>query len=156
MEDIEIVKEFLIESSENIARLDQEMVELEQKPKDAVLLASIFRTIHTLKGTCGFLGFGVIEGITHYAETILSQLREGRRDLTPELVSLVLETVDAVKLELAAIQQTSEESGERYLDLKLRLEQAAAGQKPAIVEETAMPEDTSVPKTSVDPELGSK
>lgn len=103
MEDNELTKEFLIESNENLGRLDQEMVLLEQRPKDAVLLASIFRVIHTLKGTCGFLSFSTIEGVTHHAETILGQIRSGERDLTPELVSLVLETVDVVKVELAAI-----------------------------------------------------
>src|SRR5579864_4527310 len=97
MEDQEIIKEFLIESNENLARLDQEMVELEQHPKDARLLASIFRTIHTIKGTCGFLGFGTLEAVTHLAEDILSQLRDGHRELTPELVTVILEAVDATK-----------------------------------------------------------
>src|ERR1700761_3872902 len=114
MEDLDIVKEFVIESSENLARLDQEMVELEQRPNDSTLLASIFRTIHTIKGTCGFLGFSVIEKITHQAENILSQVRNGDRPLTGELVSLVLETVDAVKLELTAIEASSRESGADY------------------------------------------
>ena len=56
MEDQEIIQEFLIESSENLTRLDNELVELERRPRDADLLASIFRTVHTIKGTCGFLG----------------------------------------------------------------------------------------------------
>ena len=77
MEDTELTKEFLIETNENLARLDQEMVLLEQRPKDATLLASIFRVIHTLKGTCGFLSFSTIEGVTHHAETILGQVRNG-------------------------------------------------------------------------------
>ena len=66
MEDREIVTEFLIESSENLSRLDREMVELEKRPDDAGLLASAFRTIHTIKGTCGFLGFTALEAITHH------------------------------------------------------------------------------------------
>ena len=57
MEDAEIIKEFVIESSENLERLDREMVDLESRPDDAELLASVFRTVHTIKGTCGFLGF---------------------------------------------------------------------------------------------------
>ena len=65
MEDREIVTEFLIESSENLSRLDREMVELEKRPDDAALLASAFRTIHTIKGSCGFLGFTALEAITH-------------------------------------------------------------------------------------------
>lgn len=125
MEDNELTKEFLIETNENLGRLDQEMVLLEKHPKDATLLASIFRVIHTLKGTCGFLNFSTIEGVTHHAETILGQVRNGERDLTPELVSLVLESVDIVKAELAAIEATNRESGATYEDLVARLSAAA-------------------------------
>src|SRR5258707_11104763 len=67
MEDQDIIREFLIESGENLNRLDQEIVELERRPQDADLLASIFRTFHTIKGTCGFLGFGTLEAVTHQA-----------------------------------------------------------------------------------------
>ena len=79
MDDRDIIREFLIESSENLARLDNEIVELERRPRDTDLLASIFRTVHTITGTCGFLGFAILEAITHEAETILSQLRAGER-----------------------------------------------------------------------------
>ncbi|MEZ5403632.1 MAG: chemotaxis protein CheW [Bryobacteraceae bacterium] len=124
MEDQEIVNEFLIESSENLSRLDQEMVELEQRPGDGQLLASIFRTIHTIKGTCGFLGFHTLESITHHAENLLSQVRNGERPLTAELVSLVLQTVDATKQELLSIEQTGHESGNEHADLRARLQVA--------------------------------
>ncbi len=129
MDDDGIIKEFLIESNENLARFDQEMVELEQRPKDAELLASIFRTIHTIKGTCGFLGFSVLEAITHQAESILSQLRAGERELTQELVSLILDAVDAIKQVLDSIEATGSEGEESYEELRNRLEQAA-GMKP--------------------------
>ena len=125
--DIDIIKEFVIESSENLARLDREMVELEQSPNDANLLASIFRTIHTIKGTCGFLSFHILERITHHAESILSQLRNGERKLTAELVSLILATVDAVKSELTSIETTYAESGVDHSGLLKRLEAAANG-----------------------------
>jgi len=124
MEDRELITDFLIESNENLARLDQEMVELEQRPKDGALLASIFRTIHTIKGTCGFLGFSMLEKITHRGENILSQVRNEERDLTPQLVSLVLEMVDAVKLELRSIEDTCKESGNEYAALIEKLEYA--------------------------------
>ena len=77
MQDQDVIREFLVESHENLSRLDQELVELEKHPKDAALLASIFRTIHTIKGTCGFLAFSTLERITHQAESLLSQLRDG-------------------------------------------------------------------------------
>jgi len=130
VEDTELTKEFLIETNENLARLDQELVLLERHPRDATLLGSIFRVIHTLKGTCGFLSFTTIEGITHHAETILGQVRNSERDLTPELVTLILETVDAVKAELASIENSNKESGARYDVLVQRLK-AAAEMRPA-------------------------
>jgi two-component system chemotaxis sensor kinase CheA len=127
MEDKEILNEFLIESSENLGRLDREMVELERRPGDTDLLASIFRTVHTIKGTCGFLNFQTLERITHHAENILSQLRKGDRLLTPDLVSIILETVDAVKAELASIEATEKESGNDWAALIGRQEAAVAG-----------------------------
>ena len=126
----EIIKEFLIESNENLARLDQEFVELEQRPNDQNLLSSIFRTIHTIKGTCGFLGFGILEAITHRAENMLSQLREGQRRLTPGLTTLLLETVDMVKKILAEIETTGAEGSETYDELRNRLQAACDGQDP--------------------------
>jgi len=81
IQDDEIIREFLIESNENLNRLDTEIVDLERNPT-AERLASIFRTIHTIKGTCGFLGFQTLECITHHAENVLSQLRSGQRCLS--------------------------------------------------------------------------
>jgi len=121
VEDRELINEFLIESSENLTRLETEIVDLEQRPNDPALLGSIFRTIHTIKGTCGFLAFSNLESVTHIAENILSQLRNGERSLTPQLTSLVLETMDVIRRELASIEATSIESGEAYEDLRNRL-----------------------------------
>jgi two-component system chemotaxis sensor kinase CheA len=125
MEDQETIREFLVESHENLTRLDQDLVELEKHPHDTDLLGSIFRTIHTIKGACGFLAFSVLEAITHQAETLLSQLRDGQRELTPALVSLILETVDATRKVLAAIETSGKEGAERFEDLTERLRVAA-------------------------------
>jgi two-component system chemotaxis sensor kinase CheA len=124
-EDQETIREFLVESHENLSRLDQDLVELEKHPNDANLLGSIFRTIHTIKGACGFLAFSVLEAITHQAETLLSQLRDGQRELTPALVSLILETVDATRKVLAAIETSGKEGTERFEELTERLRVAA-------------------------------
>ena len=124
-EDQETIREFLVESHENLSRLDQDLVELEKHPHDADLLGSIFRTIHTIKGACGFLAFSILEAITHQAETLLSQLRDGQRDLTPALVSLILETVDATRKVLAAIETSGKEGPERFEELTERLRSAA-------------------------------
>ena len=125
VEDQEIVREFLVESHENLSRLDQDLVELEKQPKNAALLASIFRTIHTIKGTCGFFGFSTLERITHQAESLLSQLRDGERELAPNLVSLILETVDATRTVLASIEKIGEEGPQRFEELAERLRFAA-------------------------------
>jgi len=118
------IREFLIESDENLANLDREIVHLEQNPKDMQLISSAFRTIHTIKGTCGFFGYNILGSVTHITENILSQVREGQRDLTPELISLVLEAVDAVKALLATIEATGAEGEDATGPLRARLEAA--------------------------------
>ncbi len=118
------IREFLIESDENLANLDREIVHLEQNPKDMQLISSAFRTIHTIKGTCGFFGYSILGSVTHITENILSQVREGQRDLTPELISLVLEAVDAVKALLATIEATGAEGEDATGPLRARLEAA--------------------------------
>jgi len=125
--DQEIVREFLVESHENLSRLDQELVALEKEPQDAALLASIFRTMHTIKGTCGFLGFSILEAISHEAENLLSQLRDGKRRFTPPLGSLILETVDATRRVLASIEASGGEGPEKFEALIGRLRAVAAG-----------------------------
>ena len=143
-EDQETIREFLVESDENLSQLDQDLVELEKRPKDAALLGSIFRTIHTIKGTCGFLAFTTLESITHKAESVLSQLRDGKRELTPELVSMILETVDATRKVLASIEATGKEGDLHFEDLTKRLREAAeacgaAENKPASIQPSPIP-----------------
>ena len=111
-----------MESSENLGRLDQEIVELENDSNNAELVASIFRTIHTIKGTCGILGFDKLTAVTHAAETILSQLRDGKRKATSNLISMILEAVDATKEILDVIDRTSAEGDNAFADLKERLQ----------------------------------
>jgi len=123
----DVIREFLIESHENLNRLDQEIVELEQRPSDKDLLASVFRTIHTIKGTCGFLGFPCLERIAHHAETLLSRVRAGERALSSDLVALILECLDAVRKILAAIEATGKEGPDEYASLIDKLESAADG-----------------------------
>jgi len=124
-EDEEMIREFLVESYENLTRLDRDLVELEKSPHDKELLSSIFRTIHTIKGACGFLAFSTLEKITHQAETLLSQLRDGKRELTAALVSLILETVDATRQVLASIETSGSEGGLTFEALTQRLSAAS-------------------------------
>src|ERR1700674_5106398 len=113
----EIVKDFLIESNENLDRLDQELVKLETNPSSKELLASIFRTIHTIKGSCGFLGFARLEKLTHAGENLLSRLRDSKLSLTEEITSGLLAMVDAVRKMLSAIQSSGENGNEEHAPL---------------------------------------
>ncbi len=139
LQDEDVIREFLVESHENLARLDQEFVELEKHPKDAALLSSIFRTIHTIKGCCGFLGYSRLERITHEAESILSEMRDGDREFTPSLASLILETVDAVRTLLAWIESTGEEGQDNFEDLTDRLKAVARQKAGDLVAEPQLP-----------------
>jgi two-component system, chemotaxis family, sensor kinase CheA len=115
MSDAEIVKEFLVESYENLDRLDQDLVALEKAPTDRDTLASIFRTIHTIKGTSGFLAFNQLAAVTHVGETLLARLRDGVLALSPEITTALLAMVDAVREMLGSIEDTGKE-GERNDD----------------------------------------
>ncbi|MCA9099469.1 MAG: Hpt domain-containing protein, partial [Planctomycetaceae bacterium] len=92
--DDEILQEFLAESWENLSQLDTEIVALEKEPTNADLLASIFRTIHTIKGTCGFLGLTELGSVAHSGENVLGKMRDGELAVTPDAISIVLESVD--------------------------------------------------------------
>src|SRR5260370_7265289 len=102
----DLINEFLIESNENLDRLDSELVKLELDPSSEDLLSSIFRTIHTIKGSCGFLGFVKLEKVAHAGESLLSLLRDGKISLTAELTSGLLSMVDAIRAILGEIHST--------------------------------------------------
>ena len=108
----DIVKEFLVESCENLDRLDRDLITLEKNPNDREILASIFRTIHTIKGTSGFLAFNQLGAVTHVGESLLGRLRDGQLELDREITSALLALVDAVRQMLASIEATGGE-GER-------------------------------------------
>src|SRR5580704_12553085 len=108
----EIVREFLVESAENLDLLDRELVQLEKDPRNRDRLASVFRTIHTIKGTCGFLGFTKLESVAHVGENLLSRLRDGELALNPEITTALLQLVDAVRQMLQSVEVHGNE-GER-------------------------------------------
>ncbi|HTU42890.1 MAG TPA: chemotaxis protein CheA [Candidatus Aquilonibacter sp.] len=121
MSDAEIVKDFLVESYENLDRLDRDLVELEKKPQDHEALAGVFRTIHTIKGTCGFLGFGKLEKVAHVGENLLSRLRDGHLVLNPEITTALLGMVDAVRQMLKEIETTGADGEIDYAQLREEL-----------------------------------
>jgi two-component system chemotaxis sensor kinase CheA len=111
-DDSDIVREFLVESYENLDRLDRELVGLEKNPEDREALGSVFRTIHTIKGTCGFLGFNKLEAVAHVGENLLTRLRDRQLTLNPEITTALLSMVDAVRQMLNQIETAGQE-GER-------------------------------------------
>ncbi|HEX3352160.1 MAG TPA: chemotaxis protein CheW [Terriglobales bacterium] len=110
--DGDIVKDFLVESHENLDRLDRDLIELEKNPEDSDALAGVFRTIHTIKGTCGFLAFDKLEKVAHVGENLLTRLRDGHLKLNPEITTALLGMVDAVRQMLGSIESVGKE-GER-------------------------------------------
>ena len=105
----DIVEEFLVESHENLDQLDTDLVALEQEPNSRERLSSIFRTIHTIKGTSGFLAFNRLEEVTHVGENMLSRLRDGELELTPTRTSVLLQMVDTVRSLLTSIEASGGE-----------------------------------------------
>lgn len=112
IEDREILREFLIESHENLLRLEQEVAQLEFDPNNAELLASIFRAVHSIKGACGFLGFSQLESIAHETESLLSQIRKQRRHPSPRQISQVLDGTNRIASMLRQIEAASAAKGE--------------------------------------------
>lgn len=105
----DLLRDFLAESTENLAQLDQDVIELERDPSNASLLNSIFRTIHTIKGTCGFLGLPRLETVSHTAESVLGRLRAGELKAEPDVISDILRAVDVIKMILAELTVTRKE-----------------------------------------------
>ena len=93
----QVLRDFIVESQENLGRLDQEFVGLENNPDNKELLASIFRTIHTIKGSAGFLRLANLEHISHYTEDVLAKLRNRTLTLDANLTTTLLSAVDCIK-----------------------------------------------------------
>jgi len=125
----DLIKDFIQESTENLDRLDQDFVKLEHDPGNRELLKSIFRTIHTIKGTCGFLGFTKLEALTHAGESLLSLLRDGEMELTSECADALLEMVDAVRGYLQQIETTENEGNADSRGLIARLKELQKNKK---------------------------
>ncbi|MGY2127921.1 chemotaxis protein CheA [Blastococcus sp. SYSU DS0617] len=142
----DIVEEFLVESHENLDQLDSDLVALEQEPNSRERLSSIFRTIHTIKGTSGFLAFNRLEEVTHVGENMLSRLRDGELALTPHRTNVLLQMVDTVRALLTSIEATG---GEGSVDVSAAVAAVTAAMEdapaPAPAAEAAAPAATEAP-----------
>lgn len=106
----EILQDFLVEAFEMIEQLDQDLVELEQRPDDLDLLNRIFRVAHTIKGSSSFLNFDVLTKLTHHMEDVLNKARHGDLKITPEIMDVVLASIDQMKALLFSIRDTGSDS----------------------------------------------
>ncbi len=162
MSDDDIVKDFLVESYENLDRLDRDLVGLEKNPRDREALAGVFRTIHTIKGTCGFLGFTKLEKVAHVGENLLSRLRDGQLVLNPQITTALLGMVDAVRQMLKEIESTGRDGEIDYPELRDTLTGLQQSAEAPGKGEAAAPQaraKAAVPKNSMSdtaPQAGSK
>jgi len=141
----DLLADFLTETNENLAELDVALVTLERKPDDMDTLSLIFRMVHTIKGTCGFLGLPRLEHVAHAAESVLGKVRDGALQVTPDMVSLVLTALDRVKAILAGLSSNGAEPAGDDAALIAALEAAAAGEKVAAAPLRAAPAPTPHP-----------
>ena len=127
----DLLADFLTETNESLAELDVALVTLERTPDDADTLSLIFRMVHTIKGTCGFLGLPRLERVAHAAENVLGKVRDRALIVNPAIVSQVLAALDRIKWIVAGLAATGGEPAGDDLDLIAQLNAAAAGQIPA-------------------------
>lgn len=111
--DEEDIKAFLVESYENLAQAEKDILNLEESGEQESL-NRIYRAVHSIKGNCGFLAFSKLEALAHAGESLLGNLRDRKQDLTPEIATNLLQTVDAIRAILSAVETTSEEGEEDY------------------------------------------
>ena len=124
-ENEEFIREFLEECDENLDQLDKDLVALEQNPRDTKRLESIFRTIHTIKGTSGFFSFSKLGALAHDGESLLGRLRDGELVLNQEITSTLLELIDAIRDMLASIGDSGNEGTGDYRELSANLIRSA-------------------------------
>ncbi|MBT3239057.1 MAG: chemotaxis protein CheA, partial [Rhodospirillaceae bacterium] len=105
----DLLVEFLTETNESLTDLDGQMVQFEQDPSDMDILGNIFRLVHTIKGTCGFLGLPRLESVAHAGENVLGKFRDGVLEVTPEAVTLILKCLDTIRDLLGVLEETSSE-----------------------------------------------
>ncbi|HBU96638.1 chemotaxis protein CheW [Thalassospira lucentensis] len=167
----DLLSEFLTETSESLSTLDVELVKLEQNPNDPDILSNIFRLVHTIKGTCGFLGLPRLEAVAHAGENVLGKIRDGELVVTPDAVTLVLESIDTIKYLLSELEQNETEPDGNDADLIARLNHfadtgtimggsaapAAAPVEEEVAEEVPMTDDERLQAifdaTEVDPDI---
>lgn len=120
----DLLREFLTETNESLDVVDVELVKFEQDPNNDKILSNIFRLVHTIKGTCGFLGLPRLEGVAHAAETLMGKFRDGA-PVTSEAVSVVLRSIDRIKSIVGELERLETEPAGEDRDIIAELERMA-------------------------------
>ena len=144
--DDEIVQEFLVEGYENLDRLERELVAFEEHGATNDAVGAIFRTIHTIKGTAGFFGFERLGQVTHVGENLLAKIREGELTLTCDMVSTLLELVDACRGMLGRVAETGTDGTDEHPALCARLTELQSSRVP--LEPTLPPPPVQVERSA--------
>src|ERR1700675_4344322 len=118
----DLLREFLTETGESLDTVDNQLVKFEQEPNNAKILDNIFRLVHTIKGTCGFLGLPRLEALAHAGETLMGKFRDGM-PVTAEAVSLILSSIDRIKEILSGLEATETEPEGTDQDLIVKLQE---------------------------------
>ena len=100
----ELAREFLIESHEGLNRMERCLTDLEKRPTDAALIAEIFRSVHTIKGTTGFLGYKRLEKLAHAGENLLAMMRDGKIPADSDVITALLQLLDGLRVILRSIE----------------------------------------------------
>jgi len=142
MIDEDILKDFLVEAKDGIAKMEEEFIELEKDKGNLEIIKSLFRTMHSLKGAAGFFGFKSLEGIAHFAEDILSKIRDGELEPTEEIVDVLLKCLDEIKFIVSYLEENKTEPiNDRILEFLVTLsnfaEKLKKKQSPSPVKEEA-------------------
>src|SRR5215471_6856321 len=132
----DLLREFLTETSESLDTVDNQLVKFEQEPNNAKILDNIFRLVHTIKGTCGFLGLPRLEALAHAAETLMGRFRDGM-PVTGEAVTVILSTIDRIKGILDDLEKQQTEPAGADTDLIGELERMVLQQMPAPAADSA-------------------
>ena len=144
----DLLQEFLAETAESLAVLDVELVRFERETSDATILSNIFRLMHTIKGTCGFLGLPRLGSVAHAGENILGKFRDGELEVTPNAVTLILKAIDRIRALLAEMEASGAEPAGSDEELIGEINALAMGTAPTAAPAESQPAALELPSFS--------
>ena len=147
----DLLSEFLTETSASLSILDVQLVTFEQNASDTEILGNIFRLLHTIKGTCGFLGLPRLESVAHAGENVLGKFRAGGSEVTPEAVTLILECIYVIRDLLGELEETGSEPEGQDADIIKALNAMAEGGGAAAADAVAPAPETPPPGSTTKP-----